>query len=117
MTWFAQSVNTNYSHEEKKKRGTLVHKAWLLMTTYLVANNLVEPLLPAHVDYSLELPASDVAHANVVDLAAADEVVQSPQCLLQWSAIVPAVDLWGRRGRDEGGERGMERGREKEGGR
>ncbi len=60
---------------------------------YLVTDDLREPQVTTRVDQLLELPASDIADSNVVHLAALYQVVQRPQGLLQWGAVVPAVSL------------------------
>lgn len=77
--------------------------------TYLVANNLRQVQLLANINDMLELPTSDIAHTNVVDLPREDKVMEGPQSLFYWCATIPAVCLVKEereRKRGEGRERG-----------
>ena len=63
------------------------------MWSHLIADDLVVAFLSAEVDNLLELPPSDVAHTDVVDLPTHDKIVESFHCLFKWSAVVPTVSL------------------------
>ena len=63
----------------------------------------------------MKLPTNYITDAHIVDLPALHKVVECPECLLQWSAIIPAVCLGGeRKGKREGRERERRGEREKE---
>ena len=58
----------------------------------------------------MKLPTNYITDAHVVDLPALHKVVECSECLLQWSAIIPAVCLGGeRKGKREGRKRERER--------
>ena len=69
---------------------------------HLVANNLCEAQLSAHIHHVLELPPSDVAHTYVVNLPTEDQVMECPQCLFHRCATVPAMCLEHGSMREEG---------------
>ena len=65
----------------------------LLLVTDLHAGYVGQAYLPGLVDYLLELPASVVAQAHVVDLACTHQVSQSQQGLLNGCGLIPAMCL------------------------
>lgn len=60
---------------------------------YLEANDGHEVHLSGLIHNLLELPSSDIAEPNIVDLACLDQVIQDTQCLLYWCPIIPAMSL------------------------
>ena len=65
----------------------------IVLVAYLVANDLGQVQLPAHINDMLELPTSDIAHTDVVHLPREDQVMEGSQSLFYWGAAVPTMCL------------------------